>query len=497
MFIPTIGLEIHAELKTQTKMFCGCLNDGLEKEPNKNTCPVCLGHPGTLPTINKEAVQKVIRVGFALGGTVADYSQFDRKSYFYPDLPKGYQISQYEFPIVKSGVLNGVRITRVHLEEDAGRLVHDREGKSLVDFNRAGVPLMELVTEPDVKNAEEAVAFARELQLILKYLGASDADMENGQMRIEANVSIAPENAEQLGSKVEVKNINSFKAVHDAIEYEIKRQEELLNEGKRVTQETRGWNDVKRVTESQRTKEEANDYRYFPEPDLPPMNLKEAFDLEALKAETPELPEEKRRRFVQEFGIPKEQIEILIYDPELAGYFEASASELGTQTEKPDYQLLANYLTSDLRGLMKTQGIKLNELNPVRNSPPSGPSGARGAGEISNGIKIPPEHLAHLAGLIQQGTISSRIAKDLLLKMIETGEDPENLMKTNNMELISDETKLGTIAEEVIAKNEKSAADYKNGKENALQFLVGQIMAKTKGKADPSIAKTILEKRLK
>ncbi len=472
MYIPTIGLEIHAELKTQTKMFCGCLNDGLEKEPNKNTCPVCLGHPGTLPTINKEAVKKVIRVGFALGGTVAEYSQFDRKSYFYPDLPKGYQISQYEHPIVKSGTLNGVRITRVHLEEDAGRLVHDREGKTLVDFNRAGVPLMELVTEPDVKNAEEAVVFARELQLILKYLGASDADMENGQMRIEANVSIASENAEKLGSKVEVKNINSFKAVHDAIEYEIKRQEKWLNEGKRVIQETRGWNDTKKITESQRTKEEANDYRYFPEPDLPPMNLKEAFDLETLKAETPELPEEKRRRFVQEFGVPKEQIEILIYDPELADYFEAAASELGTYAEKPDFQLLANYLTSDLKGIMNAQSIMFKDL------------------------KIEPEHLAHLVGLIQQGKISSRIAKDLLPKMLETGEDPENLIKTDNIELVSDERALGTIADEVIAKNEKSATDYKNGKENALQFLVGQIMAKTKGTADPEIAKKILKERL-
>ncbi len=472
MYIPTIGLEIHAELKTQTKMFCGCLNDGLEKEPNKNTCPVCLGHPGTLPTINKEAVKKVIRVGFALKGTIADYSQFDRKSYFYPDLPKGYQISQYEYPIVKSGILNGVRITRVHLEEDAGRLVHDREGKTLVDFNRAGVPLMELVTEPDIKNAEEAVAFARELQLILKYLGASDADMENGQMRIEANVSIAPENAEKLGSKVEVKNINSFKSVHDAIQYEIGRQEKLLNEGKQVKQETRGWNDSKRITESQRTKEEANDYRYFPEPDLPPMNLKEVFDLEALKAETPELPEEKRHRFVQEFGITKEQIEILICEPELADYFEAAASELGEQTEKPDYQLLANYLTSDLKGLMNTQNLNFSEL------------------------KIPPEHLAHLAGLITQGKISSRIAKDLLPKMIETGEDPENLIKANDMELVSDEGALRAIADEVIAKNEKSATDYKNGKENALQFLVGQMMAKTKGKADPEGARKALKERL-
>ncbi len=332
MYIPTIGLEIHAELKTQTKMFCGCPNDGTERTPNKNTCPVCLGHPGTLPTINKEAVQKVIRVGFALHGTIATHSQFDRKSYFYPDLPKGYQISQYEFPIVKGGTLNETRITRIHLEEDAGRLSHDREGMTLVDLNRAGVPLMELVTEPDIKNADEAVAFARELQLILKYLDASYADMENGQMRSEANISIAPEASPTLGNKVEVKNINSFKAVHDAIEFEIARQEKVLNEGKKVAQETRGWNDTKGVTESQRSKEEANDYRYFPEPDLPPLNLPELFDLDALKAETPELPDAKRHRFVQEFGITKDQIEVMIYEPALANYFEAAASELAEKT---------------------------------------------------------------------------------------------------------------------------------------------------------------------
>ncbi len=507
MYLPTIGLEIHAELKTQTKMFCGCPNDGTERVPNKNTCPICLGHPGTLPTINKEAVKKVIRVGFALRGTIATHSQFDRKSYFYPDLPKGYQISQYEFPIVKGGILNGVRITRVHLEEDAGKLVHadpyksahnQHKSASLVDFNRAGVPLMELVTEPDIKNADEAVAFARELQLILKYLGASDANMENGQMRIEANISLMPANVprisqipagkereyirdiggqfvhvRELGNKVEVKNINSFKAVHDAIAFEIKRQEKVLSEGKKVVQETRGWNDAEGVTESQRTKEGANDYRYFPEPDLPPLNLQELFDLDALKAETPELPEAKRRRFVQEFGIAKDQIEVMIYEPPLANYFEAAASELAEKTKKPDYQLLANYLLSDLKGQMSTQGIHFES------------------------VKISPEHLAHLIGIIQGGKISSRIAKDLLVRMIESGEDPENLMKTDGMELISDQGALGTVADEVIAANEKSVADYKNGKEQALQFLVGQMMAKTNGKADPEGARKALINKLK
>ncbi len=495
MYIPTIGLEIHAELKTKTKMFCACRNDGGERRPNVNVCPICLGHPGTLPTINKTAVEAVIKAGLALGGEIPEESHFDRKSYFYPDLPKGYQISQYEKPIVENGVLNGVRVRRIHLEEDAGRLNHATDNSSLVDFNRAGVPLMELVTEPDIKNANEATAFAEELQLILRYLDISDADMENGQMRIEANISIAPKNAAELGSKVEVKNINSFKAVHDAIEYEIKRQEKVLSEGKKVVQETRGWNDQKFATESQRVKEEANDYRYFHEPDLPPLNLKK-FDLEKIKAEIPELPEAKRRRFTEEFGLDRNQVEIIITEKSWADYFEEAASELKLQAGTPDYRLLANYFTSDLRNLIKTKGI-FAEFYPVRNSPPPGPSGALSAGEISNGIKMSPEHFAHLIFLIGEGKLSSRLAKDLLLKMFETGEDPETLMESGGMRLMGDEGELGKIIEAVLGANEKSVADYKKGKINALQFLLGQVMAKTKGKAAPNIAKKILEQKLR
>jgi len=473
MYIPTIGLEIHAELKTKTKMFCGCKNDGAERRPNVNVCPVCLGHPGTLPTINKQAVLNVIKIGLALGGKIPDESHFDRKSYFYPDLPKGYQISQYEKPLVEGGLLNGVRLTRIHLEEDAGRLNHAEDGSTLVDFNRAGVPLMELVTEPDIKNAEEAVAFAQEFQLILRYLDISDADMENGQMRIEANISIAPKNAEKYGTKVEVKNINSFKAVHDAIEYELKRQEELLSNGKKIAQETRGWNDKKLITESQRSKEEANDYRYFPEPDLPPLKIKEAFDLEKLKAEIPELPEAKRRRFGEEFGLDRKTVGTIVTEKTWADYFEQAASELESQTEKPDYQLLANYFTSDLKSLIKDKSISVGEM------------------------KIDPEHLAHLIALIGEGKLSSRLAKDLLLKMFTTGEDPETLMKSQGMELVSDENELGQVIDLVLAGNEKSVADFKKGKTNALQFLLGQVMAKTKGTAAPNIAKKILEEKLK
>ncbi len=471
MYVPTIGLEIHAELKTRTKMFCSCKNDPDEERPNTNVCPICLGHPGTLPVINREALELMIKIGLALKGKIADYSQFDRKSYFYPDLPKGYQISQYEHPIVKEGFLRDIRITRVHLEEDAGRLAHGKNS-SLVDFNRAGLPLMELVTEPDIHNADEAVSFAKGLQEILRYLGASDANMEKGQMRIEANISIAPESAGKLGTKVEVKNINSFKAVHDAIEFEIDRQAKLLDEGNKIVQETRGWDDVRNITVSQRVKEEANDYRYFPEPDLPPIDLS-SFNMKKIGGELTELPDAKRHRFVEEYALNKDSIETLVSEKDLADYFEWSASELKEKTTKPDYQLLVNYITSDLKGLMKTKNVPIT------------------------GIKIKPEHIAHLIFLNQNGKITSRLAKDVLAKMFETGDDPENLIKNEGMEAISNEDELQKVIEEVIHKNEKSVADYKKGKQNALQFLVGQVMMRTKGKAEPNTTKDILERLLK
>src|SRR3989344_1363181 len=395
---PTIGLEIHAELKTRTKMFCDSPNDpdpstslgAGEKNPNTNVCPVCLGHPGTLPTINKQAVEHVIRVGLALGGKIKPTTKFDRKNYFYPDLPKGYQISQYDKPLVEGGALNGIRIRRVHLEEDTGTLVHAQGGPShgsgrpasLVDFNRAGVPLMELVTEPDFTSAEEVVAFARELQFILRYLGVSDADMEKGQMRIEANVSLSAKHA-NLGTKVELKNINSFKFAKSAIEYEIKRQTEALANGAEIKQETRGWDEAKQKTFSQRSKEEAHDYRYFPEPDLPPFETS-VFEPEKLKMELPELPQEKRLRFKKDFVGIKEtfftdsQIENLVGDLALSEYFEEAVSELGTFPlgSSPHFNIVAimalnHYLTSDLVGLMNQKRIDFKDL------------------------KISPEHLAH------------------------------------------------------------------------------------------------------
>src|SRR3989338_4111225 len=327
---PTIGLEIHAELKTRTKMFCDSLNDPDEKHPNTNICPVCMGFPGTLPVINEEAVKKTILVGFALNCEIARQTSFDRKNYFYPDLPKGYQISQYKRPLCSDGSLGisgkKVRITRVHLEEDAGRLQHDERGDhSLVDFNRAGVPLMELVTEPDITSAEEVREFAEKLRLMLRYLGVSDANMEKGQMRVEVNISIS--STEKNGVKVEIKNLNSIRAAVQSVDYEIKRQSELLDEGKEVKQETRGWDEAGQKTFSQRSKEEAHDYRYFPEPDLPVLNFDEKY-LEDIKYLIPELPEQRKIRFKKEYGLNEAQVEIFTIAKHLGDYYEKVATEL-------------------------------------------------------------------------------------------------------------------------------------------------------------------------
>ncbi len=465
-YIPTIGLEIHAELKTQSKMFCACKNDPDAERPNIHICPICLAHPGPLPTINKEAVISVIRLGMALKGTISKKSHFDRKSYFYPDLPKGYQISQYDEPLVSDGVLHGIRVKRVHLEEDTGKLQHDNFS-SFVDYNRAGVPLVELVTEPDIQRAEDAVRFAKELQRILRYIGISDADMERGQMRVEANISVRKSENDEYGTKVEVKNINSFKAVYDAIEYELERQEDLISKGGNVIQETRGWDEKKGITESQRSKESAHDYRYFPEPDLPEIVM-ECFDLEGLRNGLPELPGEKRERLVREYGIASQNIELLIDDKELSDYFEEAVSELKSLSDKGNVETLFHYLTSDLKGLMNAKSVPFSK------------------------IKIPPEHFAYLVAFVSEGKLSSRLAKDMLLKMFETGEDPEALMKKEDLKVIHNEDELTAIVKDIIDTNQKVVEDYRSGKTNALQFLIGQIMAKTKGKANPEILKKVL-----
>ncbi len=488
-YIPTIGLEIHAELKTETKMFCNSRNDPDEKRPNVNICPICMAHPGTLPVINKEAVKHVLKMGVALGGKLADFTEFDRKNYFYPDIPKGYQISQYKYPLVSGGELSGVEITRVHLEEDTARSQHlsatqssaqAGEGEEcLIDYNRAGVPLMELVTEPVIHDSETAVKFAKELQLLLRYIGAGEANMEKGQMRVEANISIAKvaegRGKKKMGTKVEVKNLNSFKSVAGAICYEIKRQEEVLEKGGKVVQETRGWDEIKQVTFSQRLKEDSHDYRYFPDPDLPKLYISEIpeFSKENLQKEMPELPNQKRERLLK-LGIKTEDAEMYVSDDLFGRFFDATDKELHDKKEL--VQLASNYISSDLAGLVKNFGL------PAQ------------AGKI---FAVSAKNFASLIKMISENKISSRGAKDLLAILFEKDQDPEELAKEKGLLQQSDESALKKIAEEVISENSQVVAEYKAGRETSIQFLVGQGMKKSKGSANPQVLKNIFIELLK
>ena len=480
---PTIGMEVHVELKTKTKMFCSCSNDPLEKEPNKNICPICLGHPGTLPTINKKAVEMVIQVGKALNCRIAEVSKFDRKNYFYPDLPKGYQISQYDLPLTFGGYLEiggkKVGITRVHLEEDAGRLVHPEGASySLIDFNRAGIPLLELVSEPDIESPAEAKKFCQELQRLFRYLNVSDADIERGQMRCEANISLKKENSSKLGNKVEMKNLGSFRAVEESIIYEMKRQEELLSKGGSVSQETRGWDAERRITFSQRLKEGSSDYRYFPEPDLPLIETK-SLDLDNIFASIPELPWQKRERFKEQFpALGAGEIETLIEDRFGAQFFEESVSEakayladLGIE-EGNIVKTVANFLLTDLRFLMAEHRLDFPDLN------------------------MSPKNFGNLIAKFLKGDLSSKLAKSLLKELFLSGKDIEDAIRDEGAVLIADEEELGKLAREVIEENRKTVDDYKKGKSSALQFLIGQLMAKTKGKAEPKRAGDIFKKLL-
>ncbi|MEK7478847.1 MAG: Asp-tRNA(Asn)/Glu-tRNA(Gln) amidotransferase subunit GatB [Patescibacteria group bacterium] len=494
-YLPTIGLEIHAELRTKTKMFCDCPNSPDDKQ-NTNVCPVCLGHPGTLPVINKKAIESMIKIGLSIDGEINENFKFDRKNYFYPDLPKAYQISQFDMPIVRGGVLDIsslinkekiVKINRAHLEEDAAKLMHatDKGAEvSLVDYNRGGTPLMELVSEPDMHSAEEAVAFAKELQLILRYLGVSDADLERGQMRFDANVSVSA--GKELGTRAEIKNLNSFGALENAVNYEIKRQTEILEEGGKVVQETRGWDDAKKLTVSQRSKEESHDYRYFPEPDLPPLTRDgfsaeggpaSGWDIEKLKLEIPELPNAKRNRFAEEFGLSLEQMSVLIQDREMSNYFEQAVSELEADLQKEasaeKVKLILNYLTSDIKGVLMTKGISLNQS------------------------KLTAENFADLIDMIFKKEISSRVAKDLIVRMIDTGLDPREIVKSEGLNQISDEGGLEETVKKIISANPKAVEDYRAGKTNALQFLVGKAMAELKGRGNPGVLRALFDEMLK
>jgi len=466
-YYTTIGLEIHAELNTQSKMFCGCLNNPDEEYPNVNICPVCMAHPGSLPVMNKKAVESVIKVGLALEAKIADFTEFDRKNYFYPDIPKAYQISQYKFPIVQGGKLKGIDITRVHLEEDTATSKHDRGDYSLVDFNRAGVPLMELVTEPVIHSSREAGDFGRELQILLRYLGVSEANMEKGQMRVELNISIS-EDPKIFGTKVEVKNINSFKAMERAAEYEIIRMTELLDAGKgsEIVQETRGWDENKQSTFSQRSKENANDYRYFPDPDLPKLFLSKVFDINKMESELPELPEARRNRYRNDYGIKDEDIESYILDKELGDWFEKVANEL---SDKNKIKTASNYITSDYLGLKSKLEVKLPEV----------------------------KNFVELINMVSEDKISSRAAKDILAMIVVEDNSPMAIAEAKNLIQTNDEGALKDIVQKIIDANPAVVATYKGGKENAIMSIVGQVMKESNGSANPQLVLKLLKELLK
>ncbi len=479
-FRPTIGLEIHAELKTQSKMFCSCANSTHQIEPNKNICPVCTGQPGVLPVPNEEAIKEVIKTGIALNCSIAKNSKFDRKNYFYPDLPKGYQISQFDLPICENGFLvigeKKIRIKRIHLEEDAAKNFH-QNGQTLVDYNRAGVPLLELVTEPDITSGEEAKKFGQELQLLLRYLNVCDGDMEKGQLRLEVNISVSE--SEIFGTKVEVKNINSFANAERAINYEIDRQVKAIMANEKIVQETRGFDAVRGITVAQRSKEGSSDYRYFPEPDIPVLDFSK-WDIDSLKHEIPELPWDKRARFAREFELDLKSVEVLVNNRELADYYEKICTELGeaakAEKTKGDFKklvkLASNYLINDYLALMwATQ-------------------------KDDNKWPIAPENFAEFIAKVNAGEVNSASAKVVLAKMFATGADPGHLIQDLGLTQIDDAQAIAQVAQKVIQENPKSVADYKKGKENAIMFLVGGVMKEMKGRAKPDVARDVLKKIL-
>lgn len=500
-YIPTIGLEIHAELKTLTKMFCSCANRPNDDKPNIHVCPICLGHPGSLPVLNIEAIRNVLRVGIAVGGNLADFTEWDRKNYFYPDIPKGYQISQYKYPLISSGKISGIELERIHLEEDTAQSTHDLEDKdnesvSLLNFNRAGVPLMELVTKPVIHDAKTAVSFAKELQLLLRYLNAGDANMEKGEMRVEANISIAsPSDTDQgrFGTKTEVKNLNSFRAVEKAILYEIDRQTILLDSGEKVIQETRGWDDKAMETYSQRSKESSHDYRYFPDPDLPKLLLSEipSFKYEILKKDLPELPWIKRDRYKTIYGMTDKEVSVFIDSSILANYYEKIVSNFSTDTKR--VKLTTNYLLTDYLKLVK-DALSLT-LPSTSSSEQDSSISTDHKFDYNN--SIPANTFAELITMISVGDINSRAAKDILaLLFIDTKASAKAIAVKNGLIQKSDASDLIPAIDKVIADNAQVVAEYKGGKLASLQFLIGQAMKATKGSGNPEVVKKLLLERL-
>ena len=477
MYETVIGLEVHVELKTKSKIFCGCSTE-FGAKANTQVCPVCLGMPGVLPVLNKKVVEYAVLAGLSLNCKIADYSKLDRKNYFYPDLPKAYQISQYDLPLCKDGYLDietgnltkRIGITRIHIEEDASKLTHEgdtisQSESTLVDFNRGGVPLIEIVSEPDLRSPEEAVEYLANLKAILQYIDISDCKMEEGSLRCDGNISIRLIGAEEYGTRSEIKNINSFKALQKALEYEIERQKNLLNTGQTVIQETRTWDDGKGNTLPLRSKEEAHDYRYFPEPDLVPIKIDNQW-LDNIKSNLPELPQEKKARFIEKLGLPDYDAEVLTKDKSLAQYFEE-----GLKTYK-DPKKLSNWIMAEFLRFLNAEQI------PVSNS------------------LVKPRQMGELLNMIEKGTISGKIAKDVFETMFRTGNEPQEIVKDQGFGQISDEAKLNEIVEKVITNNHKSVEDYLAGKEKSFGFLIGQIMKETKGQANPQLVNSILKDAL-
>lgn len=472
-----IGLEVHVQINTKSKMFCSCPN-AYGASPNTMVCPICMGYPGTLPVPNHKAIKKTIAAGLLCSCEIADYSKFDRKSYFYPDMPKNYQISQYDLPFCKKGFIHisgqgfsgeelpdkNIGINRIHLEEDVAKSVHFT-GYSGIDFNRAGVPLMEIVSEPEMNSADEAYAYLTALKQMMQYSEISDCDMEKGQMRCDVNISVKPSNSKTLGTKIEIKNLNSFRAVHRSLIYEIKRQINSLISGKSLNQETRGWDDDLGESYLLRSKEDAHDYRYFPEPDLMPLSFTEN-DIECIKNELPELPEVKRQRFINEFDLTPYDAKVLTAEKKIADYF-AEGTEF-TKTPK----LLANWIISELLRELSQAEISIDEC------------------------KIVPKSLAQMITLINDGTINGKIAKTIFTEMFKTGKTPQKIVKEGGFTQVTDETAIQEFVSRAITENPKQVEQYMNGNEKVLQYFVGQTMKLSKGKANPQIVIKLLKEKL-
>ena len=473
-FESVIGLEIHIQLATESKIFCSCSTE-FGKLPNTNTCPVCLGLPGALPVLNQQVPKLAAKLGLALDCEIRLDSQFARKNYFYPDLPKAYQISQFDRPICENGWLDintesrgeiRIGITRIHMEEDAGKLVHDDMGtESMIDLNRAGVPLLEIVSEPDIRSAEEAKKYMEKIHAIATSIGVSDGDMEKGHLRCDANVSLRPEGQKKFGTRTETKNLNSFRFVQNAIDYEIERQREEILDGVTIVQETRLWDTDRKVTFSMRSKEEADEYRYFPDPDLPLVKLSPEL-IETLRKNLPELPDAKKQRFMEEYGLNDYDAGVLTISQELSDFFEKVLSYGAVP------KIACNWITGDLTRVMNESGKTLSEIN------------------------LTPKNLSNLTRLIDQGEISSKIAKTVFSEMLDSGGNPNTIIEEKGLKQITDEKELGKIAENLLASNPQQVKQYRDGKTKVIGFFVGQMMKQTQGKGDPALINKLLKEKL-